>query len=230
MRRWIICILCLFLLCSSAEAATLKRGTRGEGVREMQQWLIELGYLNDKADGVFGKKTEAAVKAYQKSVNKKQTGTLTAEQADELMFLWMEITGAMEGDGLGEDELKELYPDGCAWTEAETEYCWRHFELGRLYSLLHYDLPDQAVLLLTERLVPQYEDALMALYDEWSETDPDKAAEEQEKFETFLSEHEEQMVNAYGADSAVVMKDLAVWLHSACVDLCFDLHTAASYE
>ena len=85
MRRWFICMLCLSLLCSAAQAASLKRGTRGEGVLEMQEWLIDLGYLDDKADGVFGKKTEAAVKAYQKSVNKKQTGTLTAAQADELM-------------------------------------------------------------------------------------------------------------------------------------------------
>ena len=228
MRRWFICMLCLSLLCSAAQAASLKRGTRGEGVLEMQEWLIDLGYLDDKADGVFGKKTEAAVKAYQKSVNKKQTGTLTAAQADELMFLWMDITGAMEGDGLGEDELKERYPDGCAWTEAETEYCWRHFELGRLYGLLRFDLPDRSVLLLTERLVPQYQEVLDALYDEWAETDPDTAAHQQENFETSLAEHEEQMVNAYGADSAEVMKDLAVWLHSACVDLCFDIHTAES--
>ena len=84
------------------------------------------------------------------------------------------------------------------------------------------------MLLLTERLVPQYQEALDALYDEWAETDPDTAAQQQENFETSLAEHEEQMVNAYGADSAEVMKDLAVWLHSACVDLCFDIHTAES--
>ena len=230
MRRWLICILCLSLLCSTAQAATLKRGSRGEGVQELQQWLIDLGYLDDEADGKFGKKTEAAVKAYQKSVKKKATGSLTADQADELMFLWMDITGAMEGDGLGEDELKERYPAGCAWTEAETEYCWRHFELGRLYDLLRYDLPDRAVLLLTDRLVPQFQEALLALYDEWAEKDPDKAAEQQQTFEAFLSEHEEQMENTYGAGSVVVMKDLALWLHSACVDLCFDLHTAEPQE
>ena len=227
MRRLLICILCLSLLCSVAQAASvMKRGSRGEGVLELQEWLIELGYLDGEADGKFGKMTEAAVKAYQKSVKKKQTGKLTAAEADEVMYLWMDITGAMEGDGLGEDELKEIYPDGCAWTEAETEYCWRHFELGRQYALLSLDLPDKAVLLLTERLIPQYEEAIQTLYDEWAETDPDVAAEQQENFETFLAEHEEQMVNAYGAGSATVMKDLATWLHSTCVDLCFDIHTA----
>ena len=71
----------------------MKRGTRGEGILEMQKWLIDLGYLDDKADGIFGKKTEAAVKAYQKSMKKKQTGTLTAAQADEIMYLWMDVTG-----------------------------------------------------------------------------------------------------------------------------------------
>ena len=226
MRKWLICILSLFLLCSSAQASVMKRGTRGEGILEMQKWLIDLGYLDDEADGIFGKKTEAAVKAYQKSMKKKQTGTLTAAQADEIMYLWMDVTGAMEDDGPGEEELKERYPDGCAWTDAEADYCWRHAELGRMYERLRYDLPDRAVLLLTERLVPKYQEAISSLYEEWAVTDPDTAAKQREIFETSLAEHEEQMGKAYSAGSSAVMEDLAVWLHTACVDLCYDIHTA----
>ena len=43
---------------------TLKQGSKGQAVREMQQRLIDLGYLDGKADGSFGKKTTAAVRTF----------------------------------------------------------------------------------------------------------------------------------------------------------------------
>lgn len=44
----------------------LHQGNKGDDVKLVQSKLIELGYLKDKADGIFGKKTLAAVKAFQK--------------------------------------------------------------------------------------------------------------------------------------------------------------------
>lgn len=48
---------------------TLKKGTSGEDVRAMQEMLTKLGYdvgaKDGKADGIFGPKTEEAVKAFQ---------------------------------------------------------------------------------------------------------------------------------------------------------------------
>ena len=41
-------------------------GSRGTEVKEIQKRLKELGYLTGSADGVFGKQTEDAVKAFQK--------------------------------------------------------------------------------------------------------------------------------------------------------------------
>ena len=52
------------------ESSTLFNGSRGEDVRELQQALIDLGFLKGTADGVFGNKTENAVRNFQK---KKQT-------------------------------------------------------------------------------------------------------------------------------------------------------------
>ena len=45
---------------------TLFNGCSGEEVKAMQQALIDLGYLEGKADGKFGDKTEEAVKAFQR--------------------------------------------------------------------------------------------------------------------------------------------------------------------
>ena len=43
----------------------LKKGMKGEDVAELQTLLIQLNLLDDKADGDFGLKTEAAVKEFQ---------------------------------------------------------------------------------------------------------------------------------------------------------------------
>ena len=48
-----------------AEAASLKQGSSGTQVKYLQQNLIGLGFLEGKADGKFGSKTKAAVKAFQ---------------------------------------------------------------------------------------------------------------------------------------------------------------------
>ena len=70
--RRLICFLAAFMLAvccfSSAMAlksSTLSIGSRGEDVRKMQQALIDLGYLKDKADGIFGRKTFQAVCNFQ---------------------------------------------------------------------------------------------------------------------------------------------------------------------
>ncbi len=67
----------MHLLCSSAlayESSTLYNGCRGEDVREMQQALIDLGFLKGKADGIFGTNTENAVRAFQKKNRLTQDG------------------------------------------------------------------------------------------------------------------------------------------------------------
>ena len=56
----------LVLLAVVSACADLKKGSRGEEVKELQQQMIDLGVLEGSADGVYGKKTEAAVKKLQK--------------------------------------------------------------------------------------------------------------------------------------------------------------------
>lgn len=47
----------------------LKRGSKGEAVKELQELLNAAGYDCGKADGVFGAKTETAVRAFQTDHN-----------------------------------------------------------------------------------------------------------------------------------------------------------------
>lgn len=50
---------------ATAPAANLNRGDSGTAVKQLQGALIQLKYLDGKADGVYGPKTEAAVKKLQ---------------------------------------------------------------------------------------------------------------------------------------------------------------------
>ncbi|MBR6571818.1 MAG: peptidoglycan-binding protein [Clostridia bacterium] len=62
--------------------ATLRYGSEGSEVTTLQNRLIALGYLSGRADGMYGKNTKAAVKAFQKNNNLNAdgiAGTLTLE-------------------------------------------------------------------------------------------------------------------------------------------------------
>jgi peptidoglycan hydrolase-like protein with peptidoglycan-binding domain len=48
-----------------AQKPTIRRGSRGPAVRVLQESLITLGYNPGPVDGIFGLRTEAAVKAFQ---------------------------------------------------------------------------------------------------------------------------------------------------------------------
>ena len=58
--------------------ATLRAGSSGNDVKQLQENLIQLGYLTGKADGVYGDKTVAAVRAFQKANNLTEDGTAGA--------------------------------------------------------------------------------------------------------------------------------------------------------
>lgn len=71
-KRSIICLVLVaaMAICPLMEAYALKDttltiGSEGEAVRNVQQALIDLNYLSGKADGVFGDKTEEAVRRFQ---------------------------------------------------------------------------------------------------------------------------------------------------------------------
>ena len=50
-----------------APGGSLRIGSKGSDVKDLQSKLISLGYLTGKADGIYGSKTAAAVRAFQKA-------------------------------------------------------------------------------------------------------------------------------------------------------------------
>lgn len=64
---------------------TLQKGDKGDEVKALQARLIELKYLDGKADGDYGNKTVAAVQAFQKAVGIDATG-IADEATQKVLF------------------------------------------------------------------------------------------------------------------------------------------------
>ena len=62
----------------------LSKGDSGSEVQKLQTRLKELNYLTGKCDGKYGAETVSAVKAFQKALGLKQTGTASAALQKEL--------------------------------------------------------------------------------------------------------------------------------------------------
>lgn len=60
-------IMSAILLLQPQVYALSKRGSTGSEVRQIQERLIKWGYLTGTADGIYGAKTEAAVKRFQRN-------------------------------------------------------------------------------------------------------------------------------------------------------------------
>ena len=70
---------------TKAPTRTLKKNFTGEDVKQLQQALIDLGYLNDAADGTFGTNTEEDVIRFQ-AVNGLSADGLAGVKTQELLY------------------------------------------------------------------------------------------------------------------------------------------------
>ncbi|MGI6577701.1 MAG: spore cortex-lytic enzyme [Eubacteriales bacterium] len=64
----------VILFAQNASAAIYKQGSRGQAVRDIQRVLQRTGHYTGSIDGIYGSKTTAAVRAFQRSVGIKVDG------------------------------------------------------------------------------------------------------------------------------------------------------------
>lgn len=88
------------IMCNKQEAeelypeGTLYRGVSAkQAVKDLQMMLVDCGYLNDKVDGVFGKKTEQAVKDFQKKNGIGADGIAWPQTIRLLSMEWERLMG-----------------------------------------------------------------------------------------------------------------------------------------
>ena len=88
LRKIVAVIVALMMTVSPMGAAetdaTLRRGDSGEAVIALQQRLRALGYLHDRADGVYGYKTESAINRFERRQGLKADGVATESVLDAL--------------------------------------------------------------------------------------------------------------------------------------------------
>ena len=69
-RLVIVFFIFLIIVCAGfCGYATSRRGSSGSEVRQIQEKLKKWGYYNGSVDGIYGSKTEAAVKSFQRKNN-----------------------------------------------------------------------------------------------------------------------------------------------------------------
>lgn len=78
---------------STEKATTIYKGSKDEDVKRLQQALIDQGFLTGSANGQFGKMTEAAVKAAQKSFELEPSGIADTALLDKLYNEQAETNG-----------------------------------------------------------------------------------------------------------------------------------------
>jgi len=158
---------------------TLMRGSKdSDGVKELQLMLIDCGYLNDKMDGIFGKNTEAAVKAFQKAVGLNADGIAWPQTIQRLEKEWEQRmndtpSAPIVAAGTPEPEVPQntdiFYSPFCySWEDANgtmvTQQCEKHAKMWETtLNLLADDTADSALYSYSE-----WQAEIIRLYNEWS--------------------------------------------------------------
>ena len=70
---------------ASTNYQSLKKGSKGQAVRDLQQRLTDLGYLSDKVDGSFGRNTLTAVRSFCEQ-NGLRIGTEATPEMQSLLY------------------------------------------------------------------------------------------------------------------------------------------------
>ena len=95
-RKWLIGLLAASLLVLQISAASYQRGSSGDTVKEIQRRLSDWGYYSGRVDGIYGSKTEAAVRYFQQKNGLSVDGKVGKQT---LAALGINAGGSANGDG-----------------------------------------------------------------------------------------------------------------------------------
>lgn len=231
MKRIIGVLLVLMFLFPASALADLRRGDRGEEVRELQQMLWDTGFIFEEPDGVFGSNTEKAVKWFQEYALLEQTGVADDRTLDSLYACWLRI---MEENGYAVpgDEMEPLIagfvPGYNPYGESDyPAYCHRyttdsgdeHVEMCSFHAQLaaNQSLPG----------LEKWTNELNDLYNAWIDLSMEKdraAVASSQAFFTLWLEQQRIALEQQGVE--IVDDHIEALLRNQCVVLCSRVYAA----
>ena len=231
MKRIIGILLVLMFLFPASALADLRRGDRGEEVRELQQMLWDTGFIFEEPDGVFGGNTEKAVKWFQKYALLEQTGVVDDRTIDSLYACWLRI---MEENGytVPDDEMESqtagFVPGYNPYGEGDyPAYCHRYTtDAGDE----HNELCSFHAQLAANQSMPGLEKwkyELNDLYNEWIDLSMEKdraAVASSQAFFTLWLEQQRIVLEQQGGEN--VDDHIEALLRNQCVELCERVYAA----
>ena len=209
---------------------TLYRGMgKNNDVVELQRMLIDLRFLNDKADGIFGKKTEQAVKDYQKWARLEVTGVAYPQTINAVGSSWEEMMAPAAAPTPVPTEAPVEYPACCTATMDENgaehiAYCELHGAIHQAAAQLLAEAKTDAAVANAHRIARSMWSAeLDSLYSGWKAAatpeDLSRIASDQALFLAMLNSQEGLMKNR-GASQQAMDEKAASLLMEQCVYVC----------
>ena len=231
MKRILLFVMVLVLLvCASAVAVeypegTLYRGIYGytEEIEFLQYQLFYAGYLGDdidEVDGIFGQRTEAAVKQFQQDHGIDVTGIVCPNTVTMLDKIWEDSMEPQDADP-GLFCATNHYANGTAYVTL----CQRHMDLYAQAAALLDEAQDDFQLIegLQSGITLWMEDA-DSLYESWKEIRPEEIGEKidgvQEAFMEYYRASLALWNLQYGSPSMAALELARTMMSDHCVDLC----------
>ena len=116
----VVAVLLVVLLPLAADAAVLKRGSRGDEVVTLQKKLKQWGYYDGAVDGVYGSGTERAVQYFQRKNGLVADGVVGAKTAAALGMTLSSGSASTGGSDTASDRSVRLLA-ACIYGESRGE-------------------------------------------------------------------------------------------------------------
>ena len=196
---------------------TMYRGVSDkESVMVLQSRLTDCGYLNDKIDGIFGGKTEQAVKDFQTQAGINADGIAWPETNKLLEKAWLDLNDS----------------DVACCTRIENEdgaleylYCEEHIALMNAVEALFTEgasEEDEIDALIQVRQM--YEEEVDKLYGDWlmnsAEEDKPSVTGAQAMFAGYLNTQEMVWNKQFGVNSLEALTKINEMLHDQWFEMC----------
>ena len=199
---------------------TLYKDIKGHSdeVKDLQQKLTDLDFLNDKVDGKFGKKTQAAVKAFQKERGLTTDGIAWPQTLYALDAAWNAEFGVPE----------EAYAPCCSFLEIDEDGT-QYWETCEVHTNINQQAAEGLPATATEADIANayavaWQTELNRLYQLWLDNcapeDQPMVINHKVMFEGHLNSQITLWNAQYGEGSLMVLKLVNKALEEQCYTLC----------